>query len=72
MTLGSDLAAAQGEFRVASAQAERDRQLLAEGIMPAARAQADEARRAAAPSKRKTAASACQSGRSQEEEPRDD
>ena len=48
MTLGSDLAAAQGEFRVASAQAERDRQLLAEGIIPAARAQADEARRAAA------------------------
>ncbi|MEW5833772.1 MAG: efflux RND transporter periplasmic adaptor subunit [Pseudomonadota bacterium] len=48
MTLGADLAAAQGEFRVASAQAERDRQLLAEGIIPAARAQADEARRAAA------------------------
>jgi RND family efflux transporter MFP subunit len=48
MTLGADLAAAQGEFRVASTQAERDRQLLAEGIIPAARAQADEARRAAA------------------------
>lgn len=48
MTLGADLAAAQGEFRVASAQAERDRQLLAEGIIPAARAQADEARSAAA------------------------
>jgi RND family efflux transporter MFP subunit len=48
MTLGADLAAAQGEFRVASAQVERDRQLLAEGIIPAARAQADEARRAAA------------------------
>lgn len=48
MTLGADLAAAQGEYRVASAQAERDRQLLAEGIIPAARAQADEARRAAA------------------------
>ncbi len=48
MTLGADLTAAQGEFRVAKAQAERDRQLLAEGIIPAARAQADEARRAAA------------------------
>ncbi len=48
MTLGADLAAAQGEFRVASAQVERNRQLLAEGISPAARAQADEARRAAA------------------------
>jgi len=48
MTMGADLAAAQGEFRVASAQVERDRQLLAEGIIPAARAQADEARRAAA------------------------
>ncbi|MBU6248175.1 MAG: efflux RND transporter periplasmic adaptor subunit [Xanthomonadaceae bacterium] len=48
MTLGADLAAAQGEFRVASAQAGRDRQLLAEGIIPAARAQADEARSAAA------------------------
>lgn len=48
MTLGADLAAAQGEYRVASAQAERDRQLLAEGIIPAARAQADEARSAAA------------------------
>ncbi len=48
MTLGADLTAARGEFRVADAQLERDRQLLAEGIIPAARAQADEARRAAA------------------------
>lgn len=48
LALGAELAAAQGEFRVARAQAERDRQLLAEGIIPAARAQADEARRAAA------------------------
>ena len=48
MTLGADLAAAQGEFRVADAQVVRDRQLLAEGIIPAARTQSDEARRAAA------------------------
>ena len=48
MTLGADLAAATGDYRVASAQAERDRQLLAEGIIPASRAQADNARRDAA------------------------
>ena len=36
MTLGADLTAAQGEFRVADAQVVRDRQLLAEGIIPAA------------------------------------
>lgn len=48
MTLGADLTAATGEYRVARAQAERDRQLLAEGIIPAARAQADYARRDAA------------------------
>ncbi len=45
----------------------RDWQLLEEAMQAET-----EARRAAAPSKRKTAASACQSGRSQEEEPRDD
>jgi len=39
MTLGADLAAARGDFRVAEAQATRDRQLLEEGIIPAARVQ---------------------------------
>ncbi len=48
MTLGADLVAARGESRLADAQAARDRQLLAEGIIPAARAQAAEARRDAA------------------------
>jgi cobalt-zinc-cadmium efflux system membrane fusion protein len=48
MTLGADLAAARGEYRVAQAQAERDRRLLAEGIIAGARAQANEARRDAA------------------------
>ncbi|WP_049622518.1 efflux RND transporter periplasmic adaptor subunit [Frateuria defendens] len=48
MTLGADLAAAQGEFRVAAAEAARDRQLLAEGIIPASRRQTAEARREAA------------------------
>jgi cobalt-zinc-cadmium efflux system membrane fusion protein len=48
MTLGADLAAARGESRVAAAQASRDRQLLAEGIIPAARMQATQARHEAA------------------------
>lgn len=48
MTLGADLAAARGEYRVAQAQAERDRRLLAEGIIADARAQAGTARRDAA------------------------
>lgn len=39
MTLGADLAAARGDFRVAEAQAKRDQQLLDEGIIPAARVQ---------------------------------
>ncbi len=48
MTLGADLAAARGDYRVADAQASRDRQLHAEGIIPAARMQTAEARREAA------------------------
>ncbi|TAL87709.1 MAG: efflux RND transporter periplasmic adaptor subunit [Rhodanobacter sp.] len=48
MTLGADLAAARGDSRVAAAQAARDRQLLLEGIIPAARVQAAQARREAA------------------------
>ncbi|GAB3023701.1 hypothetical protein GCM10027285_01800 [Oleiagrimonas citrea] len=48
MRLGADLASAQGDYRVARAQAERDRQLLAEGIIPSSRAQAADARRDAA------------------------
>lgn len=48
MTLGTDLVAARGESRLADAQAARDRQLLAEGIIPAARAQAADAHRDAA------------------------
>jgi RND family efflux transporter MFP subunit len=48
MTLGAELAAAQGAYRVASAQAERDRQLLSEGIVPQARVQASDASRDAA------------------------
>jgi RND family efflux transporter MFP subunit len=47
MSLGAELAAARGEYRVASAQSERDRQLLDEGIIPASRAQAAVARREA-------------------------
>lgn len=48
MTLGADLAAARGDYRVADAQASRDRQLHAEGIIPAGRMQMAEARREAA------------------------
>jgi RND family efflux transporter MFP subunit len=48
MRLGADLAAARGDYRVARAQAERDRKLLAEGIIPTSRAQAANARRDAA------------------------
>lgn len=48
MSLGADLAAARGDYRVARAQAERDSQLLHEGIVPASRAQAAVARRDAA------------------------
>ncbi len=48
MRLGADLAAARGDYQVARAQAERDRQLLAEGIIPSGRAQAAIARRDAA------------------------
>ncbi|WP_430390255.1 efflux RND transporter periplasmic adaptor subunit [Dyella sp. 20L07] len=48
MTLGADLAAAQGAYRVAAAQAARDQQLLAEGIVPQARVQASVATRDAA------------------------
>ncbi|MCK9539246.1 efflux RND transporter periplasmic adaptor subunit [Dokdonella sp.] len=48
MSLGSELVAATGEMRVARAQAIRDQQLLDEGIIPAARAQAALARRDAA------------------------
>lgn len=47
MTLGADLAAARGDYRVADAQATRDRQLHAEGIIPAGRMQMAEARREA-------------------------
>ena len=48
MSLGADLAAARGDFRVAQAQAARDQQLLDEGIIPAARAQTALAHRDAA------------------------
>lgn len=48
MRLGADLATARGDYRVARAQATRDRKLLAEGIIPASRAQAADARRDAA------------------------
>ncbi|MGB8633936.1 MAG: efflux RND transporter periplasmic adaptor subunit [Rhodanobacteraceae bacterium] len=48
MRLGADLAAARGEYQVARAQAERDSQLLAEGIIPSGRTQAAIARRNAA------------------------
>ncbi|WP_243041150.1 efflux RND transporter periplasmic adaptor subunit [Dyella sedimenti] len=48
MTLDADLAAAQGAYGVAAAQAARDRQLLAEGIVPQARTQASAAARDAA------------------------
>ncbi len=48
MTLGADLAAAQGAYRVAAAQAGRDEQLLKEGIVPQARVQASVAARDAA------------------------
>lgn len=48
MTLGAGLASAQGAYRVASAQATRDQQLLAEGIVPQARVQASVAARDAA------------------------
>lgn len=48
MRLGADLAAARGAYRVADAQVVRDRQLLDEGIIPAARLQEAEARRDAA------------------------
>lgn len=48
MTLGADLAAAQGAHRVAAAQAARDEQLLKEGIVPQARVQASDAARDAA------------------------
>jgi len=48
MTLGADLSAAQGAYRVAAAQAARDAQLLKEGIVPLARAQASDAARDAA------------------------
>ena len=48
MTLGADLAAARGEYRVAVAQAGRDRQLHAEGIIAASRMQVAVAREQAA------------------------
>lgn len=48
MTLGAELASAQGAYRVAAAQAARDRQLVAEGIVPQARLQASMAARGAA------------------------
>jgi len=48
MTLGAELSAAQGAYRVAAAQAERDQQLLKEGIVPQARVQASLAARDAA------------------------
>jgi RND family efflux transporter MFP subunit len=48
MTLGADLVAAQGAYKVAAAQAARDQQLLAEGIVPQARVQASVAARDAA------------------------
>ena len=48
MTLAAELTAASSSYRVAAAQAARDRQLLAEGIIPQARTQAAEAQREAA------------------------
>jgi RND family efflux transporter MFP subunit len=48
MTLGADLVAAQGTYKVAAAQAARDQQLLAEGIVPQSRVQASVAARDAA------------------------
>lgn len=48
MTLGADLSAAQGAYRVAAAQAARDEQLLKEGIVPQARVLASVAARDAA------------------------
>jgi RND family efflux transporter MFP subunit len=48
MTLGADLVAAQGAYKVAAAQATRDQQLLSEGIVPQARVQASVAARDAA------------------------
>ncbi|BBD79062.1 efflux RND transporter periplasmic adaptor subunit [Aerosticca soli] len=48
MSLAADLAAARSQQRVAAAQAARDRALLAEGIIPAARAQASAAQAEAA------------------------
>ncbi|MBV8158151.1 MAG: efflux RND transporter periplasmic adaptor subunit [Dyella sp.] len=48
MTLGADLSAAQGAYRVVAAQATRDEQLLKEGIVPQARVQASVAARDAA------------------------
>ena len=48
MRLGAELAAARGDYRVAKAQAGRDLQLQAEGIIPASRVQAAVARRDAA------------------------
>jgi RND family efflux transporter MFP subunit len=48
MTLGADLVAAQGAYKVAAAQAARDQQLLADGIVPQARVQASVAVRDAA------------------------
>lgn len=51
MTLGAELAAAEGAYQVAAAQATRDQQLLSEGIVPQARAQASNAARDAAAAK---------------------
>lgn len=48
MTLTAELTTASGSYQVAAAQAARDRQLLAEGIIPQARTQAAEAQREAA------------------------
>lgn len=48
MTLGADLSAAQGAYRVAAAQSARDEQLLKEGIVPQSRVQASVASRDAA------------------------
>ncbi len=48
MRLGAELVAARGDYQVARAQAERDRKLVDEGIIPASRAQAARARRDAA------------------------
>ena len=48
LTLGADLMAARGEYRVAAAQAKRDRQLHDEGIIPVSRMQVASAREEAA------------------------